>query len=324
MSLGGVSRSRAEEAAFDRANANGVLSVAAAGNDRNKKLSYPASYPSVVSVAAVDRHGVIADFSQYNAQVELAGPGVNVLSTVPMGTAPIASVTVDGMNYAATGMEGSPGGTATGKLVDCGLGDGKSPCIASGGICLIQRGDITFASKVEYCQAIGGMAAIIYNNVDDLLSGTIAGSSSTIPAVGISGLDGAMLKTKTGSSTTVTLATSGGNYELYSGTSMATPHVSAVAALVWSHHPECSNQEIRDALASTAEDKGSPGRDTYYGYGIVKAKDAVDYLDVNGCIPAGDPPTDDPHCGRAGDSCANDGDCCDKSCKGNPGSKTCK
>lgn len=69
-----------------------------------------------------------------------------------------------------------------------------------------------------------------------------------------------------------------GGYNSISGTSMATPHVSGVAALIWSHYPSCSNQKVRDAMNLSAEDRGSPGRDTSYGYGIVKAKAALDRL----------------------------------------------
>ncbi|BBN83391.1 hypothetical protein PA25_33760 [Pseudoalteromonas sp. A25] len=75
-------------------------------------------------------------------------------------------------------------------------------------------------------------------------------------------------------------------YKSISGTSMATPHVSGVAALVWSHFPNCTNDEIRKVLNNTAKDKGTAGRDTSYGYGIVQAKAAYDYIAQNGC---GDP-----------------------------------
>ena len=78
-------------------------------------------------------------------------------------------------------------------------------------------------------------------------------------------------------------------YAAWSGTSMATPHVSGVAALVWSHYTECSNAQIRNALNATAEDRGAAGRDDFYGNGIVKAKDAFDAL-ADGCDVAGPPP----------------------------------
>merc|ERR1712115_430514 len=59
-----------------------VLIIAAAGNGGNSALSYPASYKSVMSVAAVDSSENKASFSQYNEQTEISGPGVSVKSTV--------------------------------------------------------------------------------------------------------------------------------------------------------------------------------------------------------------------------------------------------
>ena len=169
MSLGGGASSSAEQAAFDNALANGVLSIAAAGNDGNSAMSYPASYDSVMSVAAVDSNKSVANFSQYNSQVEIAAPGVDIMSTLP-------------------------------------------------------------------------------NN----------------------------------------------SYAAWSGTSMATPHVSGVAALVWSHHTECSASQIRNALNMTVEDRGNLGRDNYYGYGIVQAKATIDAIAAEGCDVSGSttpPPT---------------------------------
>jgi hypothetical protein len=76
------------------------------------------------------------------------------------------------------------------------------------------------------------------------------------------------------------------NYAEYSGTSMAVPHASAAAALVWSHHPECTNHQIRFVLAATAKDMGEAGCDTDFGYGIVQVKSALDFLDAYPCLNA--------------------------------------
>ena len=59
--------------------------VAAAGNDGDSTLNYPAAYAQVVSVAATDHNDARASFSNANADVEIAAPGVNVLSTIPGG-----------------------------------------------------------------------------------------------------------------------------------------------------------------------------------------------------------------------------------------------
>ncbi|WP_429017049.1 S8 family peptidase [Aeromonas hydrophila] len=158
MSLGGSVPSKTEEQAFNQAYGLNVLSVAAAGNAGNTSKSYPASYSSVVSVAAIDANKQLAYFSQRNDQVELAAPGVSVLSTVPTG------------------------------------------------------------------------------------------------------------------------------YAYYSGTSMATPHVVGVATLVWSQRLECSNDQLRQTLRSSAQDLGMLGRDNSYGYGLVQAKAAADRMAL-GCGP---------------------------------------
>ncbi|WP_078083667.1 S8 family serine peptidase [Microbulbifer mangrovi] len=286
MSLGGSFKSRTEDRAFADLYANqNVLSIAAAGNDGNTRHSYPASYDSVVSVAAIDSNKMVADFSQQTDQVELSGPGVDVLSSVPTGMSLATTLIVGGSAIEAAGMEGSPQGDVTGNLVDCGLGE--SACAsASGQVCLISRGNISFAEKVQACEAGGGIAAVIYNNEPGMLYGTMGEVVTGIPSVGISDTDGAALLGQLGSSASLTIEP--GNYAYFNGTSMATPHVAGVTALVWSHFPSCSASEIRSALTSTAEDLGAAGRDNAYGYGLVQAKDAVDYLTANGCSGSGD------------------------------------
>ncbi len=172
MSLGGSGSSNAENNAFAAVYGSGILSVAAAGNAGNSSYLYPASYPSVVSVAAVTSSGSRASYSQYNDQVEIAAPGSSVYST--------------------------------------------------------------------------------YKD---------------------------------------------NQYATMSGTSMATPHVSGSAALLWSFFPGCSNDQIRNALDQTAQDKGDSGLDPYYGYGIVKVADGYDYLNTYGCegnTDSGDSGNEDP------------------------------
>jgi len=167
MSLGGGGASNYERNAMDNFYSDGMLLIAAAGNDGNSRKSYPASYDAVMSVAAVDRNSNKASFSQYNSQVEISGPGVSVMSTVP-------------------------------------------------------------------------------NN----------------------------------------------RYASYNGTSMATPHVSGVASLVWSHYPDCSAADVRSAMNESAKDLGSSGRDNSYGYGLVQALDMKNALGAKNCSGQTNPPTD--------------------------------
>jgi len=277
MSLGGAQKNKLEERAFNDLYSAGILSIAAAGNDGTTAYNYPASYSSVVSVGAIDVNKAWADFSQYNNQVELAAPGVGVLSTVPFLNK--ASVTVDGTTYNGHPVEFAALGTVGGTLVDGGL------CTATDSwgdkVVLCQRGTNTFYEKVMNVQNSGGKAAIIYNNVAGELLATLGdGYTSSIPAIGLTQTDGEALVSKTGQNALVenTFTPFVSSYEKWDGTSMATPHVSGVAALIWSAFPSLTNVQIRNALTTTALDLGTGGRDVYYGFGLVQAKDALDYL----------------------------------------------
>jgi len=73
----------------------------------------------------------------------------------------------------------------------------------------------------------------------------------------------------------LTTGLSGTSYVTDSGTSFAAPHVSGVAALVWSQNPSFEQAKIYDVLRSTAVDLGTPGFDNRYGYGKVDAYAAV-------------------------------------------------
>jgi subtilisin len=69
--------------------------------------------------------------------------------------------------------------------------------------------------------------------------------------------------------------TNNGAYGQMSGTSMAAPHVSGVAALNKSRRPYLSGSLIRSRMKATANDLGSSGRDPFYGYGLVNAYRSV-------------------------------------------------
>lgn len=116
-----------------------------------------------------------------------------------------ATLTVDTINYASQPFSGSITGNAAGNTIDCGIGN--TPCSnASEKICLIERGEIDFSLKVENCQAGGGIGAIIYNNVDGNLNGTLGKNfSGTIPAISITKADGASLKANIGTSASLTV-----------------------------------------------------------------------------------------------------------------------
>ncbi|WP_328460510.1 S8 family peptidase [Actinoplanes sp. NBC_00393] len=67
-----------------------------------------------------------------------------------------------------------------------------------------------------------------------------------------------------------------GGYAYYNGTSMAAPHVSAVAALLVASRPGITPDQVESALTSSAVDRGAPGKDVDYGYGRVDAAGALE------------------------------------------------
>lgn len=67
-----------------------------------------------------------------------------------------------------------------------------------------------------------------------------------------------------------------GSYGYKSGTSMATPYVAGLAALIWSLDPALSNTEVREIIQTTADDKGIAGYDVYYGHGRINAYKALE------------------------------------------------
>jgi len=134
---------------------SGALLVSAAGNDATNQKIYPAAYDEVVAVAATDELDNPAWFSNFGDWIELAAPGVNIISTLP-------------------------------------------------------------------------------NN----------------------------------------------GYGYKSGTSMATPFVSGLAALVLSKFLGMTRDQLRTQLRISADDKGAPGFDFYYGYGRINAKRALEVHNI--------------------------------------------
>jgi len=67
----------------------------------------------------------------------------------------------------------------------------------------------------------------------------------------------------------------GGGYALYSGTSMASPHINGVCALMLEACPRLSVKQVKDFMYKTAMDKGGAGKDNDYGWGVVDALAAV-------------------------------------------------
>jgi len=144
MSLGGPTISETGQEIMTSAWNAGVLLIAAAGNDGMTDLHYPASFENVISVASVDENLARASFSEYNKAVDIAAPGVDILSTFPMnlGGAVLLSSPSGGAPGSLMQNSALPDSNLSGILVDCGLGKETCPGYENakdGHICLIER-----------------------------------------------------------------------------------------------------------------------------------------------------------------------------------------
>jgi thermitase len=156
MSLGGGDSTTLHNAvanAWKNGSAAGAVIVAAAGNDGDSTVSYPAGYAEVVSVAATDQNDAHASFSNANADVEIAAPGVNVLSTVPGG----GYATLSGTSMATPHVSGVAGILCMLHPTDTAAGirgrlDGSVDDLGPAGR------DTSFGfGRVNLCRAAGGV-----------------------------------------------------------------------------------------------------------------------------------------------------------------------
>lgn len=304
MSLGGPSASTAERNGLEAASAQGVLLIAASGNDGDASLSYPASYDTVMAVGAVDETGKHAEFSQFTPQVEIAGPGEAVLSTVA-GDGRLGSITVGGTTWAndrvvpqthyvqsgSSYVVQNVNGSASGQLASCTWTGSTYNCSnVAGNICVAERNDNQKGSNypeinpAKACADAGASGVIVYSNAarPGLQNPFLVDATNAVnmPHVSVNRALGQELLGRLGQSASITV-TANQDYAYYNGTSMATPHVAGAAALAWSNNISCTAEQVRAALKATAIDLETAGRDDKTGFGLVQTKAASDYLASN-------------------------------------------
>ena len=261
-SFGGGGENVLQEDAIAAAGSQDIAMVCAAGNegtDNDSTGFYPAGYdlPNIIAVAATDSDDQLASFSNYGAgTVDIAAPGVGILSTVPLGKGLESWLKSAGAVLDANPMEFSGLTSSAGlvrPIVDCGRGLSASsfPAGVNGNIALIERGDNTFKEKTTLAQNAGAVAVVIYNNEPGNFSGTLGTEGSWVPAISLAQDDGLQVKTR--GVHQVTLVSRLADYGIIDGTSMAAPHVSGALGLLAALFPGDDLSRRINRLYSGAE-----------------------------------------------------------------------
>jgi subtilisin family serine protease len=285
MSLGGPFATAAEKRAVEAAEKAGVTIVAASGNDGQARVSYPAAFPTAIAVGAVDSASQKAQFSNWGPELDIVAPGVAVVSSVPMGSGReskvLAGVSGQEEEVKSTSFVGSPdvAQPTANELVFAGFGKPENfNSRVTGKFALIQRGEINFADKVKNAIAAGAAGVVIYNNAPGLIQGAITqdGSTVAIPVVMIEQTVGESLKAAldAGQSARAVIQTLATDYAAFDGTSMATPHVAGVVALMKAAKKSLTPAQVRDALKATATAL-TPNDQNQMGAGLVNAEAVV-------------------------------------------------
>jgi len=294
MSFGSGETSPPEEAAFRRLQDADIFPIAASGNSGFWSLEYPAAYASVMSVGAVDSVKQSAWFSSGGGTLGVMAPGVDVLSTVRLGSNFTGEAERGVAHVFGMPLKQSARGNFTAQVVLCGFGGvGECDGDATGKIALIARGNnLTFAEKVRNVMAQGAVAVIIYNFDDTALlqwslvrydcdgNNICTDNKDDLAypwpvALELKKSDAMKLQQSGG---TITLGVWDDDYGYKSGTSMAAPHAAGVAALLWSLAPNAHAIDLRRAMELTAEDLGPKGWDPTNGNGMLNALAAAKAL----------------------------------------------
>lgn len=288
MSLGGAQATPTERRAVSKAAAAGITIVAASGNDGIPQVSYPAALPTVIAVGAVNADLLKADFSQWGPELAVVAPGVDVVSSVPqgsgrtplvqiqLGSSPVQTIPSSFIEGSKTILE-----PLNKEMIDVAYGrpEDFAKVAASGKIALVKRGENKFMDKIKAGLDAKVAGLVVYNNVPGLIHGAISndGSEIEIPIFVIELSQGEMIKASlaSGNVAQTSLLVQKSNYSSFDGTSMATPHVAGVVALMKATNKQLTPAQVKAILTSTAK-RLTPNTENEVGAGIVQADAAVE------------------------------------------------
>ncbi|MDQ3280075.1 MAG: S8 family serine peptidase [Acidobacteriota bacterium] len=288
LSLGASTTSEAEEAAVSNAISANIIVIASAGNRADQNLRYPAKYRDVIAVGAVDPTDKRASFSSYGAGMTVVAPGTDVRSTFIAGINDSSEVqTLGGNTLESWWIIGSPYGSVTANIVDCGQGAPEEfPPNVQGQIALVHRGKFLFRELARNAKEAGAAAMILAQRPSDTTAP--AGftfypkepdafwSAYDFPlSVAVMYAEGEELRTHNGP---VTVAFRPSRYGIMNGTSMAAPHATGTAALVLSLAPDIPVAQLEFILRTTARDIYEKGWDKESAWGVVDALKAAQFV----------------------------------------------
>lgn len=201
---------------------------------------------TLMSVRVLDQYGSGDTFTAAKGVTYAADHGAKVINLSLAGTE-TDSTEAAAMNYAAS----------KGALVVAAAGN----CYAGGAGCDSQINPTMYPAALPNVIAVGstgsGDAHAYYSETGNYVDLAAPGGGASSP------------------SDQIYSTCKGSNYCYKIGTSMAAPHVAALAALVWSVNPNLTADQVHTIMRQTAVDLGTAGRDDTFGYGRIDVYQAL-------------------------------------------------
>jgi serine protease len=204
----------------------------------------------------------------------LTGNGVGVSSVAPDAKImPIRVLGANGSGYmsdTATGIVYAADHGA--NVINMSLGASVQVAAVTNAIAYARSKGVVVVAAAGNSRASG--SPVSYPGADPGVIGVAATDSNDVVA-GYSNQGSYVDVAAPGSNVESTYPVALGSYTYMSGTSMASPHVAAEAALIKAYRPALTPEQIEQAIESSAVDLGTKGKDTDYGYGRVNAAAAL-------------------------------------------------
>ncbi len=251
----------------------------------------PGAIENIICVAATDQADGLAAFSDWGAtSVDIGAPGTEILSTYPKQEAWMAD-DFETDNFASTwlpygaepgfdragasdgpltsfGMTDTPGGAPAASSVYGVLSAEASEPPAGTGACRIKGMRMRKGGSLSYGLFLDAGNGLTYDFISSETVGSAMVGFQTAPIYGLGGHELQMFFEYASDSTPTASEgfwgdnlrldcyaplNAGSAYSFLQGTSMAAPHVTGAAALLFSLEPEATVTEVRDALLQSAE-----------------------------------------------------------------------